>query len=161
MLETTKRCKYCDEEIKANAIKCKHCGSMLTDSGVPTGDVTPESQLKIVLSEKYNIIDEIDTWYEWNITDLVKQKIGSELTLAIVQDDKILNFENMVAFRSTEALENFPQLVVLGNEKQTLANTFTSYNNNIGIVIVELMIVMFGIVVLIGLSIRKKHSRIE
>ena len=29
-IEETKRCPYCGEEILAVAVKCKHCGSMLT-----------------------------------------------------------------------------------------------------------------------------------
>ena len=32
-MSDTKRCPYCDEEIRINAVKCKHCGSMLGDTG--------------------------------------------------------------------------------------------------------------------------------
>ena len=32
--ETTKRCPYCDEEIRAAAVRCKHCGMMLDGTGV-------------------------------------------------------------------------------------------------------------------------------
>ena len=33
-----KRCPYCDGEIRENAIKCKHCGSMLDGHGADTLD---------------------------------------------------------------------------------------------------------------------------
>ena len=29
MPEETKKCPHCAEEIKADAVKCKHCGSIL------------------------------------------------------------------------------------------------------------------------------------
>ena len=31
---SVKTCPYCAEEIKADALKCKHCGSMLSDKPV-------------------------------------------------------------------------------------------------------------------------------
>jgi hypothetical protein len=34
---TTRRCPYCDELIRAEAVKCKHCGEMLDDSFRPDG----------------------------------------------------------------------------------------------------------------------------
>jgi len=38
MTEETKRCPFCREEIHAEAIKCKHCGTMLDETtGSPFG----------------------------------------------------------------------------------------------------------------------------
>ncbi len=93
MLETTKRCKYCDEEIKANAIKCKHCGSMLTDSGVPTGDVTPESQIKIDLSEKYEIIDEIGRGAMASVYKALQTNLNRTVALKVIHRNLVHNKE--------------------------------------------------------------------
>jgi hypothetical protein len=36
-----KKCPYCAETIKAEAIKCRFCGSSLVDDGSARGDVVP------------------------------------------------------------------------------------------------------------------------
>ncbi len=37
-----KQCKFCAEEVKDEAIKCKHCGSMLVDT--PTVDIMASTE---------------------------------------------------------------------------------------------------------------------
>ena len=59
MNNDTKLCPYCKEEIKADAIKCKHCGSMLTDApdgGMPSD---PETPVRNALASRFEIISEI------------------------------------------------------------------------------------------------------
>ena len=44
-MQETKLCPFCKEEIKRDAIKCKHCGSMLTDTkGGPLDVSAPPSE---------------------------------------------------------------------------------------------------------------------
>jgi len=119
MLETTKRCKYCDEEVKANAIKCKHCGSTLTDSGVPTGDVTPESQVKIVLSEKYKIIDEIGRGAMASVYKAVQKNLNRTVALKVIHRNLVHNKELLERFHreaQVSASLNHPNLVTIYDE---------------------------------------------
>lgn len=119
MLETTKRCKYCDEEIKANAIKCKHCGSMLTDSGVPTGDVTPESQVKIDLSAKFEIIDEIGRGAMASVYKAIQKNLNRTVALKVIHRNLVHNKELLNRFHreaQVSASLNHPSLVTIYDE---------------------------------------------
>jgi tetratricopeptide (TPR) repeat protein/tRNA A-37 threonylcarbamoyl transferase component Bud32 len=57
-VQETKPCPYCREEIKSDAIKCKHCGSMLTEVPAVTTD-DPTTAVKLALAARYEIIEEI------------------------------------------------------------------------------------------------------
>jgi serine/threonine protein kinase len=119
MLETTKRCKYCDKEIKANATKCLHCGSMLTDSGVPTGDVTPESQVKLVLSDKYEILEEIGRGAMASVYKAVQKNLNRTVALKVVHRNLVHNDELLDRFHreaQVSASLNHPHLVTIYDE---------------------------------------------
>lgn len=57
-MDTTKFCPYCKEEIKVDAIKCRHCGSMISDETVMVAGGSTLS-LRLALSTKYEILEEI------------------------------------------------------------------------------------------------------
>ena len=50
MNSETKRCPYCDEEIRAMALKCRHCGSILDDAS-DTTDIQRGAKIKIRAAE--------------------------------------------------------------------------------------------------------------
>ena len=54
MSDETKKCPFCAEEVLAVAIKCKHCGSMLSGAA-PGVALTPEPQMSQTNSELLGI----------------------------------------------------------------------------------------------------------
>ncbi len=53
MDELTKRCPLCDEEIRANAVKCKHCGSFIGDGPMR------QTSVKQALMARYDVQEEL------------------------------------------------------------------------------------------------------
>jgi serine/threonine protein kinase len=57
-MQETKLCPFCKEEIKRDAIKCKHCGSMLSDASLLVSN-DPTTTIRLALSAKYEILEEV------------------------------------------------------------------------------------------------------
>lgn len=56
--EETKKCSFCAEEVKREAVKCKHCGEKLEDSNLQLPKLAPEKEsvLEKILNKPRNLL---------------------------------------------------------------------------------------------------------
>jgi len=96
-MSDTKLCPYCGEEIKAIAIKCKICGSMLT----PTGTDQPVSSITLVkqaLASKYEIIEEIGKGGMATVYRALQKNLHREVALKVIHQNLIHDSEFIARF---------------------------------------------------------------
>ncbi|UCH64635.1 MAG: serine/threonine protein kinase [Ignavibacterium sp.] len=92
---------------------------MLTDSGVPTSDVTPESQVKLVLSDRYEILEEIGRGAMASVYKAVQKNLNRTVALKVVHRNLVHNSELLDRFHreaQVSASLNHPNLVTIYDE---------------------------------------------
>jgi predicted Ser/Thr protein kinase len=83
MEELTKHCPYCDEVIRANAVKCKHCASMLTDLP-PVAGTDPRSTVKLALAGRYDVQSEIGSGGNATVYQAVQVSLQRTVALKVL-----------------------------------------------------------------------------
>jgi len=115
-MEETKNCPYCDEVIKVNAIKCKHCGSILTDHGIPGGETTSLTEIKIALTNRFEILEEIGRGGMASVYKAIQKNLNRIVALKAIHKNLIHYKEFLERFHREALLSaslNHPNIVTI------------------------------------------------
>jgi serine/threonine protein kinase len=116
-MEETKRCPFCDEPIRVNAIKCKHCGSMLT--ATPSVSLTGVDLVKQALGDRYEIQEEIGRGGMATVYKAVQKSLDRTVALKVVHQNLLHDTEFVARFHREAKLcasLNHPNIVHVYDE---------------------------------------------
>lgn len=116
-MEDTKHCPYCDEIIKANAIKCKHCGSVL--NRIPTDEIDFEVQIRLALENKFEIISEIGRGGMAIVYKAIQKNLKRTVALKIINKNLVDHKDFLERFHREAQLAaslNNPNIVTIYDE---------------------------------------------
>lgn len=114
----TKKCPYCEGEVSTSAKKCKYCGEWLENN--PTTSLTsiqnPETLIKQVLGDKYEIIEIIGKGGMANVYKAVQKNLNRPVALKIIHQNLIHDTEFVSRFIREAQLSaslNHPNIVTV------------------------------------------------
>ncbi len=94
MEEKTRRCPFCDEEIRVNAIKCRHCGSIVSSDTYPTGVTNnPDTLLKQIIGEKYEVSEVVGKGGMAMVYRAKHKSLQREVALKVVHQNLVHDSE--------------------------------------------------------------------
>lgn len=117
MTEGYKRCPYCDEEIRVNAIKCKHCGSFLTEP-VSAGAIR-QTAIREALMARYDVLEEIGRGGMGIVYKAIPKKLNRPVALKVLPpqftpDEKFLRRFHGEARKAAQL--NHPSIITIYDE---------------------------------------------
>ncbi len=99
-MTTTKNCPYCDELISINAIKCKHCGSMLNVYSDPSQFSDSLTFVRVTLASKFEILSELGCGGMATVYKAVQNNLQRTVALKVIHQNLIHDREFLDKFHS-------------------------------------------------------------
>lgn len=116
-MEETKRCTFCDELIRVNAIKCRHCGSIVSsDSDRTIITKNPDTLVKQMLGENYEVREVVGKGGMALVYRAVQKSLQREVALKVVHQNLIHDSEFISRFlreAQVGASLNHPNIVTI------------------------------------------------
>lgn len=116
-----KKCKYCDEKIRVNAVKCKHCGSDLTNSENIMIQADPISNVRLALSSKYEIVRAIGKGGMATVYEAIQTNLNRKIALKVVHNNLVHDQEFLQRFHREAQLSgslNHQNIITIYDEGQ-------------------------------------------
>jgi formylglycine-generating enzyme required for sulfatase activity/serine/threonine protein kinase len=116
-MEETKRCPFCDNEIKLKAKKCQFCGEWLT--AAPSVSLTGVDLVKQALGDRYEIQEEIGRGGMATVYRAVQKSLDRTVALKVVHQNLLHDSEFVARFHREAKLcasLNHPNIVHVYDE---------------------------------------------
>ncbi len=117
MAEGYKRCPYCDEEIRVNAIKCKHCGSFLAEPA--SAGVIRQTAIREALIARYDILEEIGRGGMGIVYKAIQKNLNRPVALKVLPPQFTSDVEFLRRFHGEArkaAQLNHPNIITIYDE---------------------------------------------
>ncbi len=116
-----KRCPFCGEKILAVALKCRYCGSMLSDAPATGGSVTGMQLVKHALGDRYLMQEEIGRGGMATVYKAIQINLNRPVALKVVHHNLLHDTEFITRFHREAQLcasLNHPNIVHIYDEGQ-------------------------------------------
>ncbi|MCG8607336.1 serine/threonine protein kinase [bacterium] len=113
----TKRCPFCSETILDTAIKCKHCGSTISDT--PASGIDPETYIRNALAARFELLEEIGRGGMSVVYKAIQKNLNRTVALKVLPRQFIHDEEFISRFhREAQAAASLshPNLVTIFDE---------------------------------------------
>ena len=116
MAEDSKRCPFCDEIVRKNAIKCRHCGSIISADDSTAHKDAPDTLVKNYLGENYEIKGAIGSGGMAVVYRAVQKNLQRDVALKVVHQNLVHEKEFISRFlreARVGASLNHPNIVTI------------------------------------------------
>ncbi len=122
-----KVCPFCGEEIKGVAVKCRFCGSQLSDVTSPSGSLRGIDLVRKTLGDRYEVLHEIGKGGMATVYKAIQKNLNRPVALKVVHQNLLHDEEFISRFHREAkmcASMSHPNIVTVYDEGEVLGVHF-------------------------------------